>query len=298
MSGERFAPSDVGRILDEAIVMYRENARAHVGLALAVLLPPLLLASVASSLYYTGFAELIGVLGGEGAGGGGGDGPFGVIGVFPLLASLVTLAGILKWAARHVVLGASYAGVPRIMRGRRLVGASDLLDAAKGRYVMLLVVIFLVSLAVQAGLFALLVPGVYVAVRLAVAGPVTVVERGGIDTAFSRSWALTKGYWWRTALFWSGLALVSLTVRAAIASPVVFLVGRTILPALQSPGSVPTPDALWASVAVGVATAVGSAVVVPFEGLAWGRYYLDLRARVEGMDLVMRASETRGEASA
>lgn len=82
---------------------------------------------------------------------------------------------------------------------------------------------FLVSLCVILSLIALIIPGIYVLVRLAVAPTVVVTEDNWATDAIRRSFELTKGRFW--AVFGYGcLIFGSLVVLASIlAIPIVFV---------------------------------------------------------------------------
>ncbi|MDO9108976.1 MAG: hypothetical protein Q7U89_08340, partial [Coriobacteriia bacterium] len=79
---------------------------------------------------------------------------------------------------------------------------------------------------------------------------------------------------------------LTFTLESAVDSPAVL---RQIF------SSVTNPEAMFAEISIGwkvlegVLAATALSIVYPFVELAWFFYYLDLRARHEGMDLVQRA---------
>jgi len=79
----------------------------------------------------------------------------------------------------------------------------------------------LAGLAVIGGLILLILPGVFVAVRLSMVR-FEVIDGAGIRESLNKSWALTEGHFWRLFLFM--LALIVLNVLGALA----FMVGLLI----------------------------------------------------------------------
>ena len=79
----------------------------------------------------------------------------------------------------------------------------------------------LTGLAVIGGLILLILPGVWVAVRLSMVR-FEVIDGAGIRESLNKSWALTEGHFWRLFLFM--LALIVLNVLGALA----FMVGLLI----------------------------------------------------------------------
>jgi hypothetical protein len=115
------------------------------------------------------------------------------------------------------------------------------------------------------GFIALIIPGIYVMVRLWVVAPAVVVEdRRGMD-AVRRSWGLVKDNWWRIL----GITIV-VGIIAGIAGAILSVPGTLIA---DSTGS--GPIAL-------VGQIVGSAVTYSFQALTATLIFFDLRARKEG----------------
>ena len=286
-----FRPKDIGRIMDEAVVLYRRNFRTVVLAHLAVLFPAVLVGSVAMSVYYGLLGNVIVF-----ALGAAGD-PAAADAAFQQqlfgMTSLQMVAAVMVWVqfvAGAYMAGAMYRAAPVFMAGRHM-GVREYLSLGLKPAVYLAITVWLVSLAVQVGSLFLLVPGFILFVRLAVAGPVVVLEDAPIDQAFKRSWALTAGRFWRVFLFWGALAIVVWSLRSAVSSPVAIMASRNVAEILQDPGAASQQLPIGWTVAVGVAGAIASTLVLPFQNLCWARFYIDLRARGEGMDLLARAGE-------
>ena len=82
---------------------------------------------------------------------------------------------------------------------------------------------FIIGVALFVGFLLLVVPGIYLAVRLALAEPLILAEEVAGFDAMRRSWDLTKGKFWRV-LGWMVLgSLPPLAVAAMIELPFAFL---------------------------------------------------------------------------
>ncbi|MDP2233724.1 MAG: hypothetical protein Q8K89_08815, partial [Actinomycetota bacterium] len=210
-----------------------------------------------------------------------------------LWASISNLVAPLMLVARLYVSSAIFAAAPGMLSGRRYA-VKEFLRGGLARFGWLLLVAILVSMATSTGFLFLIVPGVFLWARLSIAHVACVVEGAPLDRSFARSWALTSGRVWRTLGFGLGLAILTFTLESAVDSPAVL---RQII------SSVTNPEAMFAEISVGwkvlegVLSATALSIVYPFVELAWFFYYLDLRARHEGMDLVQRAARLTQRAS-
>ena len=85
-----------------------------------------------------------------------------------------------------------------VITGQATSMRAELLEAL--RRVPALVALFVLSLLIiGAGLVALAVPGIYLAVALTLAWPALMLERRGPVDAIHRSMYLVKGSWWHTS---------------------------------------------------------------------------------------------------
>jgi hypothetical protein len=138
------------------------------------------------------------------------------------------------------------------------------------------------AMAVGLGFLLLLIPGVILAVGLALAIPAVVLEPGtSASGALSRSWELTRGARWR--IFGLGITLLVL-----LYVPVVAITGLFALLIPQSGGMFGA-----ASLGMVMAIAVGGLVqmfIYPLFYCVLTIAYYDLRVRREGFDLELLAS--------
>ncbi|MHB9002891.1 MAG: hypothetical protein ACYC6C_02335 [Coriobacteriia bacterium] len=263
--------------------MYRANF-VVIALSSAILLfPAALLVGVAQVFYTRGLFEVIpqivsGTTGVENLTG---------LQVWSLLANAVSP---LYLAATYYVAACVLTAAPRMLAGERLT-VRAMLKGGWPRFGWLLLTSLLISLVTGFASLFLLIPGVYLYARLNVARVVSVVEAVPVDGAVTRAWTLTSRQVWRTLGFAAGLGLLSLTLQSAIDAPAVV---RQIV------ASISNPEALFEAVSPGwktlegVLSAAAVSLVYPFSELAWFFFYLDLRARREGMDLTMAARELAG----
>jgi hypothetical protein len=161
--------------------------------------------------------------------------------------------------------------------GRRPEWRSSLGFAAR-RAPMALVMGILAFLGIVAGFIALIIPGIFLAVRWSVALPALLLERRGPVAALGRSWRLVKGFWWKVfgTLFVAYLLVFVLSL--AIGGVVGFLLGVFT--------SVDSLLGLTLQEAVGVVVEV---FTLPFTAAVIVVLYTDLRVRKEGFDLALMA---------
>jgi uncharacterized membrane protein len=120
----------------------------------------------------------------------------------------------------------------------------------------------LAALGIAIGFLALIVPGVYLAVRWYFVPQTVVIEGARGPAALTRSGELVQGFWWRTF----GLVLLA---NLAIAIPGFLLL--TPFTAIAAS----TDQAIWAL----VGTIVTTSVTTPFVALYSTLLYYDLLAR-------------------
>jgi len=116
------------------------------------------------------------------------------------------------------------------------------------------------------------------------------VEQTDPVSALSRSFALVRGSFWRVAGYLVLMFGLSTAFQGAIASPAAL---GQLVPALgaSDPLTALLDVPVWWRVVEGLSFGAASALTAPFTALALFHLYIDLRARKEGMDLVVRARE-------
>jgi hypothetical protein len=143
------------------------------------------------------------------------------------------------------------------------------------RFWSVLLVSVLVGLAVIGGLVLFIIPGIYIAMRLAVSIEALVVEGRRGTQAMGRSWELVGGHWWHTFGTLVVAGLLTGVVNAVITAPF--------------------GDTGWFVQAV--AAAVATVVTLPYGVLVGVLLYLDLRARKENLTLEQLRTELQASAT-
>jgi uncharacterized membrane protein len=246
-------PLSVGEILDTSFSLYRRHFGALATVALVCTGVPLLLRL---------FLEA-------------GGGLLTNVTLFVLyLISLVVLS-LVAMGATVFIVSESYLGRP--------ISAREALARATPHLGRILICSLLTTLVVGLGFLLLVIPGIILAVGLALSIPAVVLESGtSASAALSRSWELTRGSRWR--IFGLGLTLMVLVYVPVVAVTAVFAM---LLPQATAETFGP------ASVASIVALAIGGLVqmfLYPLFYCVLTVTYYDLRVRKEGFDLELLAS--------
>jgi uncharacterized membrane protein len=245
-------PLTVGEILDTSFSLYRRHFAALATVALVCTGIPLVLRMFLEAS--GGFLVNL------------------TLGVLYAL-SLVVL-NLVATAATVFIVSESYLGRP--------LSAWEALRRATPYMGRILVCSLLMAIVVGLGFLLLLIPGVILAVGLALAIPAVVLEpRTSASGALSRSWELTRGARWR--LFGLGITLLVL-----LYVPVVAITGLFALLLPESAGMFS-----GGSLGMVMAIAVGGLVqmfIYPLFYCVLTVAYYDLRVRKEGFDLELLAS--------
>ena len=124
------------------------------------------------------------------------------------------------------------------------------------------------------------IAAVFLVVRLSLAPAALMLENTGVIEGIGRSWALTRGSFWRVLgiLVLAGLITGLVTGTLSFGLGMVFGVVFVGLPAAQP---------LVSAVTV-LLTSVLSALVLPFTAAVTALTYIDLRMRTEGLDVELR----------
>lgn len=133
----------------------------------------------------------------------------------------------------------------------------------------------LLGLGVMLGFILLIVPGIILAVRWAVAAPAVVIEGLGPTTAMGRSAELSKGSRW--AIF--GLFLLYILLSIAIQFGAMMIIGVSAL----EPEVVTGLEGM--GLIVGIVTAVSTAIVTLISSVGAAAIYFELRRVTEGMGI-------------
>lgn len=307
-----FTPRRVGEILDDAIGLVRSNFRWLGPVMGVVMLPAAAAYSVVASFYMRSFLEFFGsTISDPLSASATGPGPAVVV-----TGLLMNALGLVYFAARALMDSTMFANSAQLLERRRValkealtgglksVGplvAVQLLAGFISGAVLVAVVIVAVILSIAliavdegfglAGLLGAYVLGLVllaaVATFFSLAAPVVVIE-GSIGRALGRSFRLVRAHFWRVLLIIIATGLLVAQFESAVAAPTLI---REIVMGLRSSSAVFSQIHWGWKVFDGLVQGVAISVVLPFSASVVLLTYLDLRARDEGMDLVIRAGK-------
>jgi len=132
----------------------------------------------------------------------------------------------------------------------------------------------LVGLATIGGFILLIIPGIIVMVKLSVSVQALVVENKRGSEALSRSWNLTKGYFWHVLGVVLVTAILVGIVQGIIAAPF---------------------GSNW--FLAGIGASIGAIIVLPFGALVYVIMYLDLRVKKEQLNVATLQSDMQRSAA-
>jgi hypothetical protein len=241
-------PRGIGEILSTAFQLYRRYWRTLVAIA-AVVVVPLTLLQYGIGRWFRSHGQQL-------------HDQVVVSTSFWAVAGASLLAALVGLLLYQVLTGAITRTIATEVAGQDL-GLEQSYRFGFARLGPILVVSILVGLATLLGLIVLIIPGIYIGVRLAVSIQALVVEGKRGTDAMRRSWDLVGGHWWHAAFTLLVGALITGVVNAVITAP--FSAGAWFLQ--------------------GIAAAVATIVTLPYGALVGVLLYLDLRARKERLDL-------------
>ena len=209
-----------------------------------------------------------------------------ILGKTPLSLGLVSLPLSL---VSLVCVGISHAATVFAVSNLHLdrpvqIGAA--FQAIRGSILRVVWISFAVSFIIGFGLILLIVPGVYWALKYALAIPVTVLEGTSLSETTSRSADLTSGNRGRIFVIYGLLMILSWIVSASI--QFAFRLGF--------PLHVPVTFTAARFALTAVAGFLASSLVGPLFTIALTLIYYDERVRKEGFDLQLMMSTLEGGA--
>jgi hypothetical protein len=160
-----------------------------------------------------------------------------------------TVSSVLALVLYAVASAATVHTVAAARDGRR-TGWQEGLGAGIRRVGGVVAASIIVLALVLLGLLALVLPGIWIAVALALTTPALVLERLPALAAVRRSFTMVRGRWWRTA------GVVALTFLVAFAAVVAVSVPAGVLAA-------GTEDPSLRALIAGVVNALSTALLVP-----------------------------------
>ena len=277
MAGIDLRPMTLGEVLDRTFTLYRERFLLFAGIsALSYLL--LMIFKFCVLLFQRANltngapstpSQSIGFIG-----------TF-IVGVFGALFLAFILVGIAQaatiWAVSELYLG-------------REAGVGSAYSNSKSRILVVLATILLVGLASGVAFIFLIIPGIYVACRLAVAIPVVIVEHESPTTAMERSWQLTEGHVGQMFLLLVLVWVISYAVAMLLQLPVFFFAFTAAMAKQQISVGVTAYSYVAEFVAQVLAGPVGT--------ISASLMYYNLRVQKEGFDIQHLLSSLGGTAPA
>jgi MFS family permease len=263
MGTAEIGPLTLGEILDRMFSIYRKNFLLLIGIA---------------GIPYAFLIVLGGLVAGILAATNRNDPSVARIGIAPAAGLVVVVAVIVGLIFLLGVIVASlgtYAAAWDIQVGRK-PGIRRAYRVAWSHLGAAILAGILSFLAMAAGMFLLVIPGIIVWLALSLIYPVIVAEDSGGFDALNRSWELTKGYRWK--IFVAGLVYfaVSMAITYGIQIPVILL-STFVFPQNSAP--------IWFTIISAFASILGSVLPAPLLAIASCLIYYDARVRKEGFDL-------------
>jgi hypothetical protein len=179
-------------------------------------------------------------------------------------------------AACIKVLSAAYLGEEADARDSLRYGLSRILPLI-GAYILIILILI-------PAFIALIIPGIFLAVKLTVAFPAVVVENAGPGTAISRSFNLTRGNWWRAFAVVVVVFLIQLVINLVVLT---VLVG----------GLLTDSSEVTAAILTTLVNIIIYAITYPLWAAVITVLYYDLRVRNEGFDLQLLAQGVGADTS-
>jgi hypothetical protein len=192
-----------------------------------------------------------------------------IYGIPVVLQLVFTVLGTASGLLGTVISGIGLAALINAIAARSQGEPMTLSDAYAtlhlSTYAFFILGSILIVIIVGLGLVLLVVPGIFLFVRLLLFAPVIVVERVSTFESFRRSWALVEGHSWRILLYMLGLLFLVVVASALLATGMILLVVAT--------GIVSAPRAATVYI-----SPIVSLIVAPFVYAVLVELYFNLRA--------------------
>lgn len=129
----------------------------------------------------------------------------------PMFSNAVAALSLLNIALMPIYMAATITYFGAVIQNRTLT-AGQALMLGLGRWRPLLLVYILSAFAIFSGLLFLIVPGIFILIRLAFADYICVSEGRGALDALKQSWERTDEYFWPLL---NGLAIIFMVITGA-----------------------------------------------------------------------------------
>jgi hypothetical protein len=191
-----------------------------------------------------------------------------------LLSSLGIVA--LYLVASMVMQGATIVAVSQVHMGLE-TSIAEAFDGIRGRIGELVILALNVGLRVALGCVLLIIPGIYLLLRYALAVPAAVIEKTSISESLGRSADLTRGHIGRIFLIYVLFVMLTYAGTAVVQFPVLMVAVTSSVKLTDPP--------LWLRATSAVGAFVVNALVGPLMAIGLSMVYYDERVRKEGFDL-------------
>jgi hypothetical protein len=262
MANVDLRPMTLGEVLDRTFTLYRENFLLFAGITA---LPYLLTLVFKFGFLLVERGHLTGAAPNLPSSG--------------LIGALVVGAvggGLLSLFMMGIAQAATVSAVSELYLGRP-TSVRDAYGQAKASVLIVIAILILSGLATIVGLILLIIPGIYLACRLAVSVPVAIAEKESPVAAMERSMELTRGYGWQLFLLFLLVFVLAYVVAMVLQFPVIFFT----ITAAMAKHQVSTGVTAYSYVAEYVA----QVIVGPIGTISACLMYYNLRVRKEGFDI-------------
>jgi len=252
----------LGEVLDRTFTLYRENFLLFAGITA---LPYLLMLVFRFGVLLIERGKIAGTTPNLASPGMVGGILLGAVGGAFLLLLMTGIAH----AATITAVSDLYLGRPTSVR--------DAYSRAKGSILTVIAILVMSGLATLVGFLLLIIPGIYLACRLAISVPVAIVEKESPVASMERSMELTKGYAGQMFLLLLLVGVLGWVVGMLFQFPAMFFTFTAVM-AKQQPS-------IGVTAYTYVAEFVSQVLVGPIGTISASLMYYNLRVRKEGFDI-------------
>lgn len=191
----------------------------------------------------------------------------------------------LQSAGAALAVAACFKAISAAYLGER-ASFGDSLAYALRRFIPLMVAYVVIVIITIPGFLLLIIPGIWLSVKMCMAFPAVIFERAGPFRSIGRSWKLTADNWWRV--------FGTLVVVFLIAMVVNFALGAVL--GIVAAGSDSISELAYAVLNT-VITLLTYMLTYPLWAAVMTVIYYDLRVRNEGFDLQLLAQGVGADTS-
>jgi hypothetical protein len=248
--GGQIPQRGLGDILSVAFDVYKANAAKLIQIVAIVVVPLTFILALLTQVAFKQNCENIQTLGDVNR----------CVGSLGRSLLLGAIAGFIAIAIQQLIQGSLTRGAAGALIGRE-IDVKGSYQYAFSRLWGLIGLALLIAIVVGVGLLLLIIPGIILAVFLAVAVPAFIIERLGVTASMSRSWQLVSGSWWHVLLVIFVAGLIANVINQLLTA----IGGHTFI-------------GVW------IMSTIAQIITAPFVALVGVVLYVDLRARHESLD--------------